>query len=513
MKTPDRLDGQPPFPSPRRRAARPRTIRRVVVEPAAPAASVHPVSTPLAPSSPVVAPLPAAAPSPLPRRRLGRLPRRVPRPPRPSLLTDERFRAFWLARVLAGAAQSALVYAFLLLVADQTDSATVTSLFVICSIVPTIVFGLPAGVVVDEFPLRGMLVGLNLLRFAFVVVLVFNPPSLAGVFAATLGLWTVFQFYAPAENAALTGLVERNRLADAQSLYNLAGTLAQLVGLVILAPLLLKTAGPRPLFAICAALSFVAAGLQVLLPAIDEHVRQAGRRLRRSLLATLRASLDAIRQDPVTLRALAADVLIGIGMSALVVIVPLYLRRVLNTPAENTVFVFAPASLGLVLGLRLAPRIGAALGEQRVAVGALLGFSGCVAALGFVVDLRQFANDALRLPLDRLADLLRIPALVLVAMLVSIPAGFFSALVGVTARSLLLGRASPARRGQTLAAVSLLQNLGALLPTLLAGIAADAFGVERVAVAIAVAIATAGVAAQTVVRPLPVPSPAASSGH
>jgi len=86
-------------------------------------------------------------------RRLGRLPRRVPPVPQPSLLADDRFRAFLVARVLAGAAQSALVYAFLLLVVDETASATFNSLFVICSILPAILFGLPAGVAV---PIEGM---------------------------------------------------------------------------------------------------------------------------------------------------------------------------------------------------------------------------------------------------------------------------------------------------------------------------------------------------------------------
>jgi MFS family permease len=460
-----------------------------------------------------VVPVSEADAAPVGGRRLGRLPRRVPPEPHPPLMADDRFRAFLVARVLAGAAQSALVYAFLLLVVDQTASATFNSLFVICSILPAIVFGLPAGVAVDEFPRRGMLIALNLLRFAAVVLLIVSPPSLVGIFAATLALWTIFQFYSPTENAALVGLVPRNRLSDGQALYNLAGILAQLLGLVFLAPLMLKTVGAGALFAVCAAFCFVAAGLELLLPPLDEHVRRGAGHGFRSLRATLAEGLGAVRSDPVTLRAMAADVLIGIGMSALVVIVPLYLRGVLDTPAENTVFVFAPASLGLVLGLRVAPRIGAALGEQRVAVGALLGFALCVGALGFVVDFRAFLNDGLGLPLDRAADLLRIPALTLVAMLISIPAGFCSAIVGVAARSIVLGRTPPGRRGQAVATVSLTQNVGALVPTLLAGIAADAFGVERVAVAIAVAIAAVGIAAQLAVRPLPVVLPAASSGR
>ncbi|MFM9108192.1 MAG: MFS transporter [Chloroflexota bacterium] len=418
---------------------------------------------------------------------------------RPRLLEDERFRAFWLARVCAASAHGALIYAFLLLVADMTDRAAFTSLFVICAIVPSILFGLPAGVVADQFPLRAMLSAVDLLRFAFVLVLVIHPPGLPGIFAATLGLWTLQQFHSPAESAALVQLAPRSRLTEAQSLFNLAATVAQVLGLVILAPLLLRTAGPQALFAACAALFFIAAGLALLLPPLDGHLAA---RSGQAVPQILRDGLRGIRSDAVTMRAMAADVLVGIGMSALLVIMPLYLRRVLETGADNTVFVFAPAALGLVAGLRLAAPLGRLAGEQRVATGAMLGFAACVGALAFVADIRHVANDVVGLPLDRAADALRIPSPVLLTMLISIPAGLCSAMVGVASRALLLAHTPPGRRGQTMATVTLLTAVGALLPTLLAGVAADAFGVERIAVGIAVAIALSGLAVHLAARPM-----------
>ena len=442
------------------------------------------------------------------RWSIGRRRRRTAVAAPPSLLQDEVFRTFLLSRLTSQTAQGALLYAFLLVVADRTDSAFFNSLFVVCSILPSIAFGLPAGIVIDELPRRPMLVGLNSLRFVFALSLTLREPSLAGVFAATLGLWTIHQFHSPSESAALSALVPRERYASAQALSNLALTLAQLLGLVILAPLLLKTASPRALYAVCAALFFVAAGLATLLPRLDDHIGRsgdAGRRVRR-LRAALLDGWRGTRADPVTYRALVDDVLIGIGMSALVVIMPLYLRKVLNTSAENTVFVFAPAALGLVLGLRYAPRVGHAVGEQRLASAGLVGFSVCVGSLGYVVALRGVLEDDLGVPLDRMADLAGVPTLVLITMLVSIPAGFASALVSVAARSLLLARTPASRRGQVIATQSLIGNIGALVPTLLAGVAADLFGVEPIAVAIAVLLPTLALAARVARRPVAVAS-------
>jgi MFS family permease len=197
-------------------------------------------------------------------------------------------------------------------------------------------------------------------------------------------------------------------------------------------------------------------------------------------------------------------------MSALVVIVPFYLERVLGTSKENTVFVFAPAALGLVLGLRVAPLLGRMFGERMVATISLFVFAGCVAALGFVEQTYNLLTGPLPLPLDRIGDILSISPLILVAMLISIPAGFASALVNVAARSILLARTPEQVRGQVIATQGLMGNLGALIPTLLAGIATDIFGVQPVAVAIALAIAIVALAAHTWGRRPPLPVETAS---
>lgn len=429
------------------------------------------------------------------------------------LMRQEAFRTWWLVRLICQMGQGALLYALLILVVDRTNASIYSSLFVVCSILPATLFGLPGGLVVDTLPRRPLLIGLNFTRFLFVLSLVVQRPSLGGLFAATLGVWTIHQFYAPTESAALAELVPPDRYAAAQALANLALTLAQLVGLVILAPLLLKVADPRVLFAVCATCYLVAAMLAALLPRLDGHLTPSGRRLReahrpRSIRAALLTGWRSIRADRYAYEALCDDVLVGIGMTSLVVIVPFYLERVLGTAKENTVFVFAPAALGLVVGLRTAPHLGRAVGDRRVATLGLVLFAASIAALGFAGPIHRFINH--RLPFDALANWLSIPPLVILAMLCSIPAGFASALVGVAARSVLLARTVPARRGQVLATQALINNLAALGPTLLAGVATDRFGVQPVAVAVA-ALLAGGALAVHAVRPraLPVPSPLA----
>lgn len=432
----------------------------------------------------------------------GKLWRRRPTPLKssePALLDDIDFRVLWLSRLLSQTAQGALLYALLILVVDLSDRTVYTSLFVICSIIPSIAFGLPAGLVADSVPRRSLLVLLNLFRFAFMLLLVGSEVSLAGVFAATLGIWVIHQFYSPTEASVLADIVEPNRYTSAQAMFNLALTISQALGLVIAAPILLRIGGPKLVFVVAGTLWLAAAALTALLPALQAHRttrRTAGRSLRRMLGDGWRFA----RSDRFTFEAMIDDMLVGVGMSALVVIMPFYLERVLGTSKENTVFVFAPAALGLVLGIRLAPRLARLIGEQYLATLSLFLFALVVGALGFVEQTYDFLNDTLLFPLDQLTNAVGVSPLIFVAMLLSIPAGFASAVVGVAARSILLSRTPANLRGQVIATQGLMGNIAALVPTVLAGIATDIFGVKPIAVGIAVCIVMTAMAAHMLGR-------------
>lgn len=446
-----------------------------------------------------------------PRRRRSSLVRRRTkiRVREPSLFASDAFLLYWLSRLLTQTAQGALVYGLLVILVDRTNASFFNSLFVSCAILPSLAFGLPAGVVVDAVPRKPLMVLLNVLRFAFALALISNHPALPGIFAGALGIWTIHQFYSPAESALLASIVPPHRYTSAQAMSNLALTLAQLFGLVMLAPLALKLANPATLFAACGLLFVMAAVCTALIPRI-EHRPDRQPRQRRTMRETLLTGWGSVRRDHMVYAVMVDDILVGIGSTALVVMVPLYLKGVLNTAAANTVFVFAPAALGLILGLRLSSTIDRFFGARRVAGFGLILFSVCIGSFGFVGPIRHFVNHILHIPTDHFARALSLPPLIFLVMLISIPTGFASSVVSVSARSVLLSRTAPTLRGQVIATQSLLQNLGALIPTFLAGIAADIFGVKSVAVAIAVFVALGALLALTVFRPVtatPAPQP------
>jgi hypothetical protein len=384
-----------------------------------------------------------------------------------------------------------MLYALLILVTDRTDASIYTSFFVICAIAPALLFGLPAGVSVDSLPRVPLLVVLNFLRVLFVMALVDADLSMVGIYAVALGLWTIHQFYSPAESALMASLVDRSLFTHAQSLSNLALSLAQFMGLVLFAPVILRLAGPPALFTFCGILWIASAILVGLLPTTGHKraiSRNQGRRM--SARESLLNGWHLVRTDHAIYEVFIDDMLVGIGGSALIVLMPLYLKGVLNTGAENTVFVFAPAALGLLIGLRLAPILSRVIGGRRTATMALMLFSGTVAMFGYVDHVLTFVDETANLPVGELARALGLAPITLMVMFLSVPSGMATAIGSVSARSVMLARTPPDMRGQVIATQSLFQNVGALIPTLMAGIAADIVGVQRVAVGITPATRT-----------------------
>ena len=414
------------------------------------------------------------------------------------LLDNDAFRAWWFSRLVAQTAQAALLYGLLILIVDQTNRSIYASLFVVCSIVPSLLFGLIGGWAADRLPQRALLTTLNVLRALVVIPLIREPDNLFVLFAVTIGIWTLHQFYSPGEAAVMARILPESRLADGTSMGNLALTLAQVAGMVILAPLLLRLPDARPFVAICAAGYAVAAIFMLDIGRLRPR-ESAGR----TIPFNLRRGWEIATSSGRAFNAFADAVLIAVGLSSLLAIVPAYLENVLNTGANNTVFVFAPAVIGLVVGLRIAPPLGRWLGHGRIAIAATICFAFSAAAFGAIDSVARLIDTA-GIPLASVADQRGLPTRTAATMLVSIPAGFFSAIVNVAARAVLLEVAPDDARGQVFAMQGVIGNAGALIPTLLAGIAVDLLGARPVAIVLALSLLVATIAAIRYARALPV---------
>ena len=147
-----------------------------------------------------------------------------------ALLLDQRFRQFSLAKLLQLAGQNALIYGLFILVIEKQDSSLSTSLFVLGSVLPSVVLSIPGGVVADATPRKMTILLMLVARLAIILMFIRFEVSLPLVLGLTLLIWSIYQFYSPAENAALVAVTPPGMLVQANVVMYVISLLAQLGG-------------------------------------------------------------------------------------------------------------------------------------------------------------------------------------------------------------------------------------------------------------------------------------------
>jgi MFS family permease len=408
------------------------------------------------------------------------------------VLKNGPFMRLWLAQAITQTAQNAIWYALLVIVEEQTHSTTHLGLTILSVILPSVIFGIPAGVYVDRWDKRTVLVVTNFARALIVLGYIAFGGTLALLLTVSFIFSVISQFFAPAETAMIPLIVGRTRLMQANSFFHLTFTASQLIGLVMVGPLIVKVFGPTAFFAVTAAL-FAVSGLLVLrLPRDPTHLDRVAetRSPVGELFAQLREVLTLLAADPVMLRALVYLTIGGTMTLVVAMLAPRFAVDVLGIAAADAVFVMAPAGVGILVAVVFLSRSppGSFADRQRLITMGLAVVSvalGCVAglpALGRFFSVLRAEGE----PLDVLTiwDTMLVGGVMLSALI----AGFGFAAVLVASQTLLQERAPVGARGRVFAVQFALANLFSVIPLLSIGGMADVLGVGRVILGIAVGL-------------------------
>lgn len=425
-----------------------------------------------------------------------------------AILQEDGFRRLWLGRLLSHTAINAVLYTLLVLaVGDGTGASIKSALFITAYLLPTAALATISGVLVDRLPKNLVLAGLNVGRMGCMMILLLADTDIWTVYAIALLLAIVSQFAAPAEAAALPQVVRPDQLTTANSTSNLGGLISQVVGFAVLPPLFLNLSivGTKPLFFIAAVLFGLAAFFFLRIQKLGEHeidfdsTVDAVREVRKQFAEaweTLSGNLGAYMSVIIFVLASTTS-LVGVTL------MPRFVEGTLGIPVRNAIFVFLPAAVGILAGLRLVQWL-----EHRLPRGVLVG-------CGFALLMAAYACLALTRPFGAMLEDINplglfapgpfgdTSARIVVTVVFSTMAAFAFSVVGVTTRSLVNSRMPLEIQGRVFAAQFVLTNLASIPPILLTGLLAAAFGVAPVLlVFVIVMVAVAGwTTARAVARP------------
>ena len=172
-----------------------------------------------------------------------------------SVLKNRNFVTLWSGQIFSQLADKVYLVLMIAIIESQFQSANQSisgwvSAIMIASTIPAVLFGSVAGVFVDRWHKKEVLVITNLLRGVLVLivplllwltkgqVLVNLPLGFEILLVITFAASTMTQFFAPAETATISMIVDKPDLLSANSLYTTTAMGSLIVGFAVGEPIL-----------------------------------------------------------------------------------------------------------------------------------------------------------------------------------------------------------------------------------------------------------------------------------
>ena len=395
------------------------------------------------------------------------------------ILRNRAFLALWAAQILSQVAANATTFALIVLVGELTKSNTSSSILILFAILPAVVFGVMAGVIVDRTDRKRVLVVTNALRAAAVLPLLVLGHSVAAAYIVNFLVAAITVFFVPAESATIPAIVRKRDLLVANSLFTFTFNGAFLVGFIILAPVVIALSGYDALFIVIGAMFAGSALLcltvpSVSAPAAKDHlgVQIAGAAVKQTL-GGMGEALAYLRGNPAVVWSLVYIALTYMLVAVAGALAPGFVREVLGLGEKNVVVLVGPAGIGVVVGLGALNAIGGRLEPMRAIGIGLLVTAGALMVLALQRPLAVVFRTATG-PNEAF------PFFVAVVSLTAFVFGIAYAFITVPSMTRLQSELHDDIRGRIFGVLNTLVSVFSFLPLLLVGPVADIYGVAPV---------------------------------
>ena len=317
--------------------------------------------------------------------------------------------------------------------------------------------------------LAGAYVGMGVLTLAVAFVVGSDFGSLLFVIFVVRIL---HQFSQPSEASTLPLVATAEELAAANSMLGLISSAADLLGKAVLAPLIVRAYGVDPVTIIAGFLFLLSASRVFDLrpapyPGPVEGERGAPPASTMGVVRWLLAERQVMWM--LVLAALASTINVVLAMLG-----PQYVAEVLDVDPVNTLYVFAPAPVGLLAALALAPLLIRWAGERPIAILGFVLVSSAVTALGLVATLTDLFGWLLFFGIPGVGPRVEMAALLSMFLGAGVT-------LAVVATQTYISRTVPLRiQGRAFALLGVLKDGFAIPPLLLLGAIASTVGVDTV---------------------------------
>jgi MFS family permease len=411
-----------------------------------------------------------------------------------AVFKNPNFLALWGGQIFCQLADKVYLVLMIALInsefqgSNQSISGWVSALMMAFTI-PAVLFGSVAGVFVDRWSKKTVLVATNAWRGILVLVIPLLlwlthdwqpigviPVGFAIILAVTFLVSTLTQFFAPAEQAAIPLVVKEQDLLSANSLYTTTMMASVIVGFAVGEPLLALAdsiwaqLGGNNGFGkeLLVGGSYAIASIILLLLATHEKTHAPETEFPH-VFSDLKDGLRYLKENYHVRNALLQLTILFSVFAALTVLAVRMAEIIPDLKASQFGFLLAAGGVGIAAGATMIGQFG-----QRFSYNQLSLF-GCV---GMAVSLMGLSVFTTQLWL----------VLLLVALL-----GVFGALVGIPMQTTIQTETLPEMRGKVFGLQNNVVNIALSLPLALAGVAETFVGLKAVFMGLAAIVISGGI--------------------
>jgi len=411
------------------------------------------------------------------------------------VLRNPNFLALWGGQVFCQLADKVYLVMMIALIHGQFQSSNQSisgwvSVLMMAFTIPAVLFGSVAGVFVDRWPKKAVLVTTNVWRG----ILVFSIPFLlwltdkwhpVGVlpvgFLIILGVTflvsTLTQFFAPAEQAAIPLVVDQEHLLSANSLYTTTMMASVIVGFAVGEPLLgladkiwLNFVGSGGGLGkeIVVGSSYAIAGLILFLLKTQEIPHPPETEFPH-VFSDLQDGLSYLRTNYRIRSALLQLIILFSVFAALTVLAVRMAEIIPHLKASQFGFLLASGGVGIAVGATILGQFGQRFAYNQLSLWGCLGMTASLIGLSVVTT-----------------------NLWIILLLITL-LGIFGALVGIPMQTTIQTETPPEMRGKVFGLQNNVINIALSLPLALAGVAETLIGLQAVFLLLAVIVFLGGI--------------------
>jgi predicted MFS family arabinose efflux permease len=388
-----------------------------------------------------------------------------------SLFRNKQFMCLWIAQVFSQFADRAVFVLFVAVLttmdaarAHQLGAAELTSRLYIAFTIPAVLLSPVAGVFVDRWSNKAVLIVSNLMRAGFVALVATPMASKSQAFAFALAFLISIgsQFFGPAETSSIPRLVKPGELYSANSLFFTTMMIALGFGFAIGDPIIKQTGLSNAPWAIAG--GFLIAAL--LLVGISDNRRKTP--TKDVWWEELRFGIAYIANKPPVFKAIAKITFLFSTIITLNILAVGLAEQVIHIAAYKFGYIIAAAGIGMGIGNFW---VGEHAKNSNPTVVVYTGFTGLGLFMSLLGSL-GFIQDYL-IPMCGIHNFEFNGIFMSVPLLLASLIGVSCALVAVPTQAALQEAVPEQLRGKVFSAQNTAMSAASTIPVVLAGVSAD----------------------------------------